>query len=206
MIRAAALSLPTVPTFKVVVLASCIAAATPLAAAAQDGPGNSSRQQQAGPAVEPICNVVLRDQSGQPVASEDTLAEGGIVTANCNGRGYVLGEAGGFVAMPHRRSGAVAVVMDRENDSKVWLLSRNEEGSIVLEDLTFELSRAVGRAATSGLVDVRINLARFRATGVISAIPSGREGARPASAAELSLDRRVGGNGRGNAAAGGNAQ
>ncbi|MDE1466906.1 hypothetical protein [Aurantiacibacter sp. D1-12] len=145
-----------------------------------------------GNVVEPVCSLVMRDLDGRSVSSEETLPGGGIVTANCQGQGFVLGEADGFVTMPHRATGAVIAVVDRESESRVWLFSRSDDGSIVLEELSYELARAAGRAPTSGLVDVRINLARFRATGVVSAVPSGREGARPARAADITLEGRLG--------------
>ena len=122
---------------------------------------------------------------------EDPENPTGIVTAICDGRGYTLGEADGFLTMPHRESGAVIAVLGRENDRKVWLLSRREDNKIMLEDITPELAHASGRSPTANLTDIRVNLARFRATGVISAIPSTREGARPAIAADISLEERL---------------
>ncbi len=140
---------------------------------------------------QPVCNVFLRDDEGRVVASDETLPDGGFLTATCGGRGYQLGRADGFVMMPHRETGAVVVVQSRENDRKVWLFSRRDGGGIALEDLTHELARAVGRSASSNLVDIRVNLARFRSTGVIAAVPAGRPEARSATAAEVALDARL---------------
>jgi len=153
------------------------------------------------PAVDPICEVFFAGDDGEATVQRETSAEPGLVVAVCGELGYQLGELDGFLAVVHRDSGAVAVQTIRGSDKRVWLFSQNEDGSVLLEDLTPEFSRAVGRAVTSNLDDVRLNFARFRATGVISAVPSGREGARPAAAAEISLDQRLARSGAGSTGA-----
>lgn len=196
-----------------VMLALSLAPTDAAAQASPQGAGGQSNAERARErGAEPVCAVQMRDDAGNVVAADETREASGMVMAVCNGRGFVLGRGDGFVMMPHRDTGAVAVVVGRDNDRKVWLLSPDEEGNVMLEDLTYEFARAVGRSPTGGLADVRINLARFRNTGVIGAEPEGelpdgaqaqrgasgeaiarrgRPDARPARAAEIALERRL---------------
>ncbi len=165
----------------------------PMGAAAQTVSVVEARQNPAERGVEPICMIEMRDGEGRVISNESRAGGGGSVIAICDGSSYFLGQADGFVMMPHRDSGAIAVVVGRENDRKIWLLSRRGDGGILVEDLTFEFARAVGQSATASLADVRVNLGRFRATGVIAAEPiiTSEQGTRSATAAEVSFAERL---------------
>lgn len=176
---------PGLKSFFLSVSAACLSLSVP--ALAQETPANQQSQS------EPICDIFWREaasaEGGTGEGSENAPRR--IAMADCGGQGVMLGEADEMVVVPHRDSGAVLVRLIRGSDQKIWLLSERENGTLLVEDMTGEAARAAGRPATSSLRDVRVNLSRFRETGVVGFGGPGQANERSVEARELALGRRL---------------
>lgn len=106
-----------------------------------------------------------------------------LVTAGCHGQGLVLGAAQSFETATNAAGDVQIVILRSTGSDRVLMLSGDQSGAPLVEDLTSTLARAAGRSAMANLRDIEVSLTRFVETGMIDLVPSGREGARRAHSA-----------------------
>ena len=87
--------------------------------------------------------------------------------ANCRGRGFVLGSATEFSVVTNDALQATLVDARLGGERRVILLSFQDDGQPLVEDLSGEIALAAGRGPMSPLAGVDIDVATFASGGSI---------------------------------------
>lgn len=107
------------------------------------------------------------------------------VVVGCDGYGFSLGRADSYRSKTSRALQALAVVTQLGNEQRVWLISRRDGTSPLLEEITGSLARSAGRGEVFGLDGIEVDLTGFEKGSVVAVHPTGR--GRPAEAGQLNV-------------------
>lgn len=100
-------------------------------------------------------------------------AEGGAqeLRATCNGRGLILGEASDYRTAYNEALKATLVDMRLDGERRLLLITIQDDGLPLLEDLSGQIALAAGRGPMSELDGLEIDLGRYLTDGEIAVRP-----------------------------------
>lgn len=103
--------------------------------------------------------------------------------AVCKGRVFFLGPVTTFQAVANEGLNAELIEARFDSERRVWLLTVQEDGRTLQEDLTGQIARAAGRGPMSGIEGIELDFKQFAQTGEVGV----RE--RPADRARTRADK-----------------
>jgi len=100
--------------------------------------------------------------------------------AVCNNRVLFLGPVTTFQATENQALKAELIDSYFGNERRVWLLTVQDDGQTLREDLTGQIARAAGRGPMSRIDGIQIDVTQFAQTGEVGVLgpPEERAGAR----------------------------
>lgn len=113
------------------------------------------------------------------------------VVAICGGAGVLLGYANEFQTLSNQRMRSVLVDMRRGAERHVLLISLQDDGQPILEDISGQIAMSAGRGPLSGLEGVRLDVAGFAQDGFISVRGRSGEGQGEAKDSAINLAQQV---------------
>jgi hypothetical protein len=131
-------------------------------ATAQDSAATQDTASAAGASlrVPPVC--LFRTESAREPAP-------GMLQANCGGRIFGLGLADSYTPVSNPGLKAEIVDVRWRAERHVWLLSQQDDGQFLLEDLSGSIALSAGRGPMSDLRGLDIDISGF-ATGALVAV------------------------------------
>lgn len=96
------------------------------------------------------------------------LGDATMVLAICGGQGLLLGHADRFGIHESGELGAVLVTLQRDDAQRVLLISRQEGGAPLLEDLGGQIALAAGRGPMSPIEGIEVDATGFARDGAIA--------------------------------------
>lgn len=113
------------------------------------------------------------------------------VIANCRGHGLILGQADEFEVFTHEASQSVLVDLRFGVDRKVLLISLQNERAPLLEDISGQISMAVGRGPLSNLEGLEIDASGFVLRGRLGVQSRTDDAGRPAQTSSIDLGQQI---------------
>lgn len=111
----------------------------------------------------------------------------------CGTASVSLGRASSYESVIHSKSGAVAVVIERNSETHVLVLRSDAEGAPVLEEVTGDIARKAGLLPQVGLAGFSLDLSRFPENGIINASRDDLTGRASTGPIAISLEAIIAG-------------
>lgn len=92
--------------------------------------------------------------------------------ANCRGRGLILGEASDYKVTYNEALNATLVDMRLDGERRLLLITIQDNGLPLLEDLSGQVALAAGRGPMSELDGLEIDLSQYLTDGEIAVRPA----------------------------------
>lgn len=90
-----------------------------------------------------------------------------LLIGQCGKNAVMIGQAKSFESAANAATGSAVVVIRDPDATRVFLVSRGAAENALLEDITPDLARLGGRAPSSGLGDLSVDLSQFASDGSV---------------------------------------
>lgn len=158
--RRAAVTVFALPAFAPVIAAGALVLSAQVSAQ-ETGSSFPDAPSEKAKADSPVCAVWTEEEAGAP---------GKALLASCDGRGLALGFVDDFQVYSNANQKALIVDSKLGDGRQIWLISTQEDGVPLVEDLGSQIAVAAGRGALSGLDGVKLDLVSFVDAGVIGVV------------------------------------
>lgn len=102
---------------------------------------------------------------------EQTVDMTQVLFGQCGSSGVMIGSETSFKSVKHAPTGAIVAVVRQPAGMKVFLVRPGVDGAALLEDLTADIAKAVGRIGEAGIDDLDLDSARLATDGVLTFAP-----------------------------------
>jgi hypothetical protein len=138
---------------------------------------------------DPSANAGLSSEPCRVFATDGAEGEAKRLWANCRGRGVILGPVTRFQAIVNEGLQATLVDTRFGSEQRVLLLSIQDDGQPLVEDLSGQIALAAGRGPLSEITGLEIDLGGFAEGGRLSVRADPQAASQ--QAAQLDLGRQI---------------